>query len=176
MDDTDRWLIALLRENARLPVATLAQLLNVSRGTVQNRIDRLTADGVISGFTVRLKPEAEPQRVRAITMVAVDGEHAAAVLKSLRGIPEVQALHTTNGRWDIIVGVAWKASRLSIRLCNASDSSRGFRILRRVCCCRRIRSDRALRQACLAQSFPRWAQACSLRFSAAAALCSRMQT
>jgi len=72
MDDTDRRLVALLRENARLPVATLAQLLKVSRGTVQNRIDRLTADGVIGGFTVRLKPEAEPQRVRAITMVAVE--------------------------------------------------------------------------------------------------------
>ncbi|HEX3503034.1 MAG TPA: Lrp/AsnC family transcriptional regulator [Xanthobacteraceae bacterium] len=102
MDDTDRRLIALLRENARLPVATLARLLKVSRGTVQNRIDRLTTDGAIVGFTVRLKPDAEPQRVRAITMVAVDGEHAASVLKSLRGIPEVQALHTTNGRWDIV--------------------------------------------------------------------------
>ena len=90
MDDTDRRLVALLRENARLPVATLAQLLKVSRGTVQNRVDRLTADGVIGGFTVRLKPDAEPQRVRAITMVAV-------------GIPEVQALHTTNGRWDIVI-------------------------------------------------------------------------
>jgi DNA-binding Lrp family transcriptional regulator len=103
MDDTDRRLIALLRENARVPVATLANLLKVSRGTVQNRINRLTADGVIGGFTVRLKPEAEPRRVRAVTMVAVDGEHATAVLKALRGIPEVQALHTTNGRWDIVV-------------------------------------------------------------------------
>jgi DNA-binding Lrp family transcriptional regulator len=103
MDDTDRRLIALLRENARVPVATLAHLIKVSRGTVQNRIERLTADGVIGGFTVRLKPEAEPQRVRAITMVAVDGEHATAVVKALRGLPEVHALHTTNGRWDIVV-------------------------------------------------------------------------
>ncbi|HXZ00826.1 MAG TPA: Lrp/AsnC family transcriptional regulator [Stellaceae bacterium] len=103
MDDTDRRLIALLRDNARLPVASLAQLLKVSRGTVQNRIDRLLAEGVIGGFTLRLKPEAEPQRVRAITMVAVDGEHASAVIRALRGIPEVQALHTTNGRWDIVV-------------------------------------------------------------------------
>ena len=103
MDDTDRRLIALLRENARLPVATMAQLLKVSRGTVQNRIDRLIADGVIGGFTLRLKPEAEPRRVRAITLVAVDGGHANAVIKALRGIPEVQALHTTNGRWDVVV-------------------------------------------------------------------------
>jgi DNA-binding Lrp family transcriptional regulator len=103
MDDTDRRLIGLLRENARLPVATLAQRLKVSRGTVQNRINRLSADGAITGFTVRLKPDAEPLRVRAITMVAVDGEHANAILKLLRNIPEVQALHTTNGRWDIVV-------------------------------------------------------------------------
>jgi DNA-binding Lrp family transcriptional regulator len=103
MDDTDRRLIALLRDNARLPVATLAQLLKLSRGTVQNRIDRLTQEGVIVGFTVRLKPEAQPQRVRAITLVAVDGEQANAVIKALRGIPEVQALHTTNGRWDIVI-------------------------------------------------------------------------
>jgi DNA-binding Lrp family transcriptional regulator len=103
MDDTDRRLIGLLRENARLPVATLARRLKVSRGTVQNRIDRLTAEGTITGFTVRLKPDVEPQRVRAITVVAVDGEHANAVLKLLRKIPEVHALHTTNGRWDIVV-------------------------------------------------------------------------
>jgi DNA-binding Lrp family transcriptional regulator len=103
MDDTDRRLIGLLRENARLPVATLARRLKVSRGTVQNRIDRLTAEGTITGFTVRLKPDVEPQRVRAITVVAVDGEHANAVLKLLRNIPEVHALHTTNGRWDIVV-------------------------------------------------------------------------
>jgi DNA-binding Lrp family transcriptional regulator len=52
---------------------------------------------------VRLKPGAEPQRVRAITRVAVEGEYTAAVRKSLRGIPEVQALHITNGRRDIVV-------------------------------------------------------------------------
>src|SRR5215469_16027414 len=145
MDDTDRRLVGLLRENARLPVATLAQLLKVSRGTVQNRIDRLTADGVIGGFTVRLKPEAEPQRVRAITMVAVEGEHTAAVLKSLRGIPEVQALHTTNGRWDIIVELGVESLEAFDQPCNASGSSGEFRIPRQVCCCRRTRFDLVLR-------------------------------
>ena len=63
MDDTDRRLIALLRENARVPVATLAHLLKVSRGTVQNRIDRLTADGVIGGFTVRSRYSIGPGRI-----------------------------------------------------------------------------------------------------------------
>ena len=45
MDDIDRQLIALLRENARVPVATLAKKLRVARGTVQNRLAKLEADG-----------------------------------------------------------------------------------------------------------------------------------
>ena len=105
MDDTDRKLIALLRDNARLPVATLAALLKVSRGTVQNRLDRLQASGVIQGFTLRLMPEAEAEagRIRAITLIEVAGERTEAVLRSLRGMAEVSAVHSTNGRWDLVV-------------------------------------------------------------------------
>jgi len=102
MDDLDRQLIALLRADARQPVAALAQALKVSRATVQNRIDRMTAKGEIAGFTVRLHPEAEAGRVRAIMMIAVEGERSTAVLRALRQRPEVAAVHTTNGRWDLL--------------------------------------------------------------------------
>lgn len=106
MDDTDRRLIALLRENARLPVASLATVLGVSRGTVQNRIDRLTAQGVLLGFTVRLRADAEPARIRAITTIAVEGERTDRIITQLRGYPEVSAIHTTNGRWDLVLELA----------------------------------------------------------------------
>ena len=102
LDAIDHHLVSLLRENARLPIARLAQELGVSRGTVQNRIDRLTERGVLLGFTVRTAPEAAAHRVRAITHIEVEGEHTAAILRTLRGFPEVRALHTTNGRWDIV--------------------------------------------------------------------------
>ncbi|HZZ34448.1 MAG TPA: Lrp/AsnC family transcriptional regulator [Caulobacteraceae bacterium] len=102
MDATDRKLIALLRADSRAPVATLARALKVSRGTVQNRIDRLRAQGVILGFTVKLQPEAESQRVRAIMAIAVEGEKSGRVLKALRGFPEIEAVHMTNGRWDML--------------------------------------------------------------------------
>ena len=52
MDDTDRKLIALLRQNARLSVAQLAAKLGVSRGTVTNRLKKLEDEQVISGYTV----------------------------------------------------------------------------------------------------------------------------
>lgn len=102
MDDTDRQLLSLLRDNARASVASLAKVLRVSRGTVQNRLARLESDGTITGYTVRLKPQAEGHRIRAFMTVAVEGNRTAAVLTALRGDPAVSALHTTNGRWDMV--------------------------------------------------------------------------
>lgn len=100
MDETDRKLVSLLRDNARAPVAALAKSLKVSRGTVQNRIERMLAKGQIGGFTVRVRDDAD--RVRAIMAIAVEGERSGAVLKALRAFPEVRAVHMTNGRWDMI--------------------------------------------------------------------------
>lgn len=102
MDDIDRRLIALLRADGRQPVAALAKALKVSRGTVQNRMHKLEADGTIVGYTVRLRPQAVGDRIRAVMTVAVEGNRSEAVLKALAGDPAVEALHTTNGRWDII--------------------------------------------------------------------------
>ena len=67
MDDTDRQLIGLLRNDARASIASLAKVLGVSRGTVQNRMARLAANGTIVGYTVRLKPDVEEQRIHAYT-------------------------------------------------------------------------------------------------------------
>lgn len=108
LDDTDRRLIALLRTDARRPASSLAAALGVSRGTVQNRIARLMRDGVIRGFTIRLRPEDDhgAGAVRAISTIAIQGRSAAGVLRALRGFPEVRALHTTNGRWDLVVELA----------------------------------------------------------------------
>jgi DNA-binding Lrp family transcriptional regulator len=83
-------------------VATLARKLDVARGTVQNRLTRLESDGTIVGYTVRLKPHVEEQRIRALMTVVVEGNRTEAVIKALRGEPAVSALHTTNGRWDIV--------------------------------------------------------------------------
>lgn len=102
MDDTDRQLLALLRDNARISVIALAKKLHVSRGTVQNRITKLENSGVIVGYTVRLKPEAELHRIRAWMNIAVEGNSAVSVLQALRGEPNIHTLHTTNGRWDVI--------------------------------------------------------------------------
>jgi DNA-binding Lrp family transcriptional regulator len=102
MDDTDRRLIALLRDDARATVAALAKALGVARGTVQNRIAKLEADGTIVGYTVRLRPQVEQHHIRALTTIAVEGNRVDAVITALRGDPAVTALHSTNGRWDVV--------------------------------------------------------------------------
>jgi DNA-binding Lrp family transcriptional regulator len=101
MDALDRELIALLRTDGRAPVAGLAAGLGVSRATVKARLDRLVDEGVIQGFTVVLNdPGAEG--VRAITLIEVEGRSAEAVIRRLRGFPEVRTLYSTNGRWDVV--------------------------------------------------------------------------
>jgi len=102
MDHLDRRLLALLRENARASIAALAKALGVARGTVQNRIARLERDGTIVGYSARLKPEVEEHRIRALMTIAVEGNRIEAVIGALRGDPAVGALHSTNGRWDIV--------------------------------------------------------------------------
>lgn len=101
MDDLDQQLIARLRQNARIPVAELAQALKVSRGTISNRMARLEREGVITGYTLRLRPDAVRDEVRAWASIAVEG-HQQRVVQALLGLPGVSALHDTNGRWDIL--------------------------------------------------------------------------
>lgn len=102
MDELDHKLISSLRENARRTVAALAKELHVARGTVQNRIARLERDGTIAGYTLRLGTPIDERGITALMTIAVEGNSADAVLRSLRGDPSVRTLHTTNGRWDII--------------------------------------------------------------------------
>ena len=102
MDDTDRQLISLLRKDARTPVATLAAKLGVSRGTVSNRLRKLEDGQMIVGYTLRLRPDAEPNQIRAWMWVLVDGNQTRAVIASLLGEPAVASLHDTNGRWDLL--------------------------------------------------------------------------
>ncbi|MFZ1775051.1 MAG: Lrp/AsnC family transcriptional regulator [Rhizobiaceae bacterium] len=105
MDDLDRALIAALSNDGRAPLSKLADILEVSRGTVQNRLDRLMEDGTITGFTLRLKNMPDVRKVRAVTLIEVAGKHTASVVRMIRQLPEITSLHTTNGAWDLVAEV-----------------------------------------------------------------------
>jgi DNA-binding Lrp family transcriptional regulator len=105
LDKKDLSLIALLRSNARMPVVNLAKHLGVSRATVQNRINKLEHDGVILGYTVKLSPDSERHPVRLLMNISVEAKNEPAVIKRLRGYPEVVAIHHTTGHWDVIADI-----------------------------------------------------------------------
>ncbi len=109
-DDLDRRLLALLREDGRAPVSKLASILDVARATVQARLDRLIESGAIFGFTVRARQDDDDGGVRAIMMIEVAGKSTSAIVDKLRGLPELHALHTTNGTWDLVAEI--KAANL----------------------------------------------------------------
>lgn len=115
MDAIDQQLISLLRIDARTSVATLAQKLGVSRGTVTNRITKLEDAGIIVGYTVRLRPDSKPNEISAWMSIVVEGNQTRQVIASLLGEPGVATLHDTNGRWDLLA---------ELRAQNLSDLSK----------------------------------------------------
>lgn len=105
MDDVDNMLISALRHDARASLSDLAILLGVSRTTVRGRIDRLKRRGDIIGFTVVLKEDVRLDPVRGMMMLGIEGRGADRIIRQLSGLPAVRAVHSTNGRWDLMVDI-----------------------------------------------------------------------
>ncbi|SHH75593.1 Lrp/AsnC family transcriptional regulator [Marivita hallyeonensis] len=102
MDKTDRQLISALRHNGRASVSDLATMLHMSRATIRARLDRLRETGDIVGYTVVLKEDVAQDPVRALMMIGIEGRGTDRIIRQLSGLPQVRAVHSTNGRWDII--------------------------------------------------------------------------
>src|SRR5690606_22412351 len=98
----DEALLSVLREDARASAADIARRLQLSRTTVQSRIDRLERQGVIAGYTVRIADDFEANRIRALIMVTVLPKQMPAVVAALREMPAVRLLQSVSGMWDLV--------------------------------------------------------------------------
>ncbi|MBB1487576.1 Lrp/AsnC family transcriptional regulator [Oceanospirillum sediminis] len=105
LDHIDRQLIGLLRSDARMPVAALAKAIGTSRATVQNRLNRMEKQGVITGYTVLLSSETDESLslVRALMSLSIEGNCSIKIREQLMKEPGVRAFHSTNGKWDLVV-------------------------------------------------------------------------
>ncbi|HEX5935536.1 MAG TPA: Lrp/AsnC family transcriptional regulator [Pseudorhizobium sp.] len=103
MDEFDEKLVTLLRHNARRSISDLAIALETSRATVRSRMARLERTGSIIGYTVVLRADAVESPVRGIMMIEIEGRVTDRVIGALGAYPEISSIHTTNGRWDLIV-------------------------------------------------------------------------
>lgn len=105
-DDLDDRLVSILRRNARMPLAMLARELGVARTTAQARLERLERNGTIAGYTVQLGEGAEASLIRATVLVSADPHKTAGLMARLKAVPEVRAIHTLSGRFDLNLQVA----------------------------------------------------------------------
>lgn len=105
MDKTDQRLLSLLRRDARASVSEIAAHLGVTRATARARMDKLREAGEILGYTVILKSDARDRPVRGVTLIEVEGKGGDRIIRTLEGMAEVETIHTTNGRWDLVIEV-----------------------------------------------------------------------
>ncbi|MGR3662926.1 MAG: Lrp/AsnC family transcriptional regulator [Paracoccaceae bacterium] len=102
MDNTDRNLISLLRQNSRTPITSLAAKLKLSRITVRARLKRLVGSGVIERFTIKLGSQTQNSFISAVMLINVEGAKADALIRLLNKIPDVIGVYSTSGQWDTI--------------------------------------------------------------------------
>lgn len=106
LDEIDLGLIAALRRDGRASISDLAIRLKVARATVRSRIERLVASGEIAGFTVLTRADVTAAPVCGQTLICIEGRGTERIIAQLQGIPAVHAVHSTNGRWDLIIELA----------------------------------------------------------------------
>lgn len=105
LDAIDRKILDELRDDARIPIAVLAQRVHLSRHAVRHRLDRLEAQKVIAGYTIRLGEGRQP-RTRAILRVyRKDRMRGREVTEAIARIPEVVACYVVSGDSDLILQI-----------------------------------------------------------------------
>ncbi|WP_207478360.1 Lrp/AsnC family transcriptional regulator [Arenibaculum pallidiluteum] len=120
LDEIDRALLALLTANAREPAASLARKLGIARSTLQDRLDRMERDGVISGYTVRMAAEPDAELITAYVMLSINPKLADRVVRALKAIPELRALHAVSGQYDLLARICaektWRIDEILDRI------------------------------------------------------------
>lgn len=102
LDTTDRAIIAELVHDARVSIRALAEKVHVSRANTYARINRMLADGVISGFTARVNPVRAGLGTSAYVTVTIEQNAWRAVSQELREIPCIEHFALVGGDFDIL--------------------------------------------------------------------------
>ena len=125
MDEIDRALIRNLSADARATTTALAHTLGLARSTVQSRIERLEARGIITGYTLRLAEEYERRQIKTHVMIAVAPKQATGVVAALGKMPGVTSLYAISGEYDLIAIITAPTTEVIDRTIDAIGSLDG---------------------------------------------------
>lgn len=105
LDDTDRMILRLLTEDSRIQYAELGKKVHLSAPAVHSRVKKLEQSGVISHYTVAIRPEAIDKHVCAFVRIMLGSTPCEETAKRLHDFPEIQECHTTAGEDCILIKV-----------------------------------------------------------------------
>ncbi|MEU6034248.1 Lrp/AsnC family transcriptional regulator [Actinomadura sp. NPDC047616] len=103
LDDVDRAILRELTADGRLSIRALAERVRVSRSNAYARLERLLAEGVITGFTARIDPARAGLGTTAYVLVNIDQHSWRDVSVNLREVPYVQHLAFVGGDVDLVM-------------------------------------------------------------------------
>src|SRR4051795_13783485 len=104
MDDIDRQIVALLRQDARRSFLSIGMRVSLSAPAVKRRVDRLEAEGVIRGYTTRVDPGRFGWTTHALVALFCEGRMPAQeVREAVERHPEVEAAYTVAGGGSAVV-------------------------------------------------------------------------
>ncbi|MDA9090995.1 Lrp/AsnC family transcriptional regulator [bacterium] len=98
-------LLSLLKANSRRSVSDLANEMGLSRATVQQSMERLERKGVIQGYTIKINPHYEQQRVSAYIMISAVPKKTADIVRQLNKHSQLDMLCTISGQYDLMAQV-----------------------------------------------------------------------
>ncbi|MFQ5438891.1 MAG: Lrp/AsnC family transcriptional regulator [Paracoccaceae bacterium] len=127
MNALDKRILSALAQDARIGVSALARGFGLARSTIQARIERLEARGIITGYTVKLGDAVRLGRIRASVLLQVEPRTTAAVVARLKSIHEVEIIHTCSGRFDMILDLAAETTTRMDEVLDEIGSIRGVR-------------------------------------------------
>lgn len=106
MDDIDHRILALLRDNARLPLKTIAAQVGLARSSARQRIDKLEQSGVIRGYRADVADaQLGASPIRAFLVVRLTETPAVDALKRIGAMPRVRRFYSVSGDIDLIVEI-----------------------------------------------------------------------
>lgn len=109
LDELDRTILRSLRQNARMSLQEMSRKTGISDATIQFRLKRMKASGVIEQFTITASPAATGYTITAIMLVQTDAEMHDNAVRALAKIPEITEVYEVLGEYDLFAKV-WSRS------------------------------------------------------------------
>ncbi|MHA1235663.1 MAG: Lrp/AsnC family transcriptional regulator [Promethearchaeota archaeon] len=97
LDEIDEEIIKILQENAKTSYRVIQDKLNISIGTIHNRISKLEKNKIIEGYTLKLNNEKLGYKLTFLIRINIDGKHTQEILDDISTKPEVCSVFHTTG-------------------------------------------------------------------------------